>query len=336
MKILMISAPYKPTPPWGYAGIERVVFWYVRELLERGHDVTTICTPGSTVPGKKIIWDPCDLPEAAHIREPVMGEWFQELIGTWDDLWDVVHDHSHLKYPAIYCDEIGFPFLNTVHLPNPLFKKNAVALSQAHKEEVSPTAEVINLGVPVEDYPFRAQKSDYALYLGYIAPHKGVSLALRAARALDIPLILAGPTEHFPDYFKKEIGPLLDEKRRFIGEVGGSRKLDLLRGARFVVMPILWEEPGSTVCFEALACGTPVVGFERGALKDIVTRDAAGRLVNDYQGLVNAMKEYYELMRFGFFYSRGSRYHVEQHFSIPSRIDLYEALYRRVLDGEIW
>lgn len=329
MKILMISAPYKPTPPWGYAGIERVVFWYVRELVKRGHDVTTICTPGSTVPGKRIIWDPGDLPSAAHIREPAFGEFFRQWAHVSWGMFEIVHDHSHLKYPAIHCDEIGVPFLNTVHLPNPLFKKNAVALSRAHKKEVSPMAEVINLGVPVEDYPFREEKGDYALYLGYIAPHKGVSLALRAARSLDIPLILAGPTEHFPDYFEKEIRPLLDGKRRFIGEVGGKRKLDLLSGARFVVMPILWEEPGSTVCFEALACGTPVIGFRRGALRDIIADAEVGHLAGNYEALVLAMK--YPPMDYA-----ACRAHVKDHFSIPSRIDLYEALYRRVLDGETW
>jgi len=324
----MVSAPYKPTPPSGYAGIERIVFWLVRELVKRGHNVTTICTPGSDVPGKMIIWEGGEgLPEHAHIREPIFGRWFEELLPTLSI--DIVHDHTHLKYPSIFCYQQGIPYLNTVHLPNPPFAGNAVALSKAHKKTVSPFAKIIHLGVPADDYPYQAEKDDYGLYLGVMAEYKGVHLALKAARELDINLILAGPNEFFPDYFEKQIKPLLDAKRTWVGEVGGDYKLELLGKARFIVLPILWEEPGSTVSFEALACGTPVIGFNRGALRDIITNPRLGTLAETYRGLVRAMEvppRYYE----------ACRKHVVENFSIASRIDAYEKLYQAVIDGERW
>ena len=333
MKILMVSAPYKPTPPSGYAGIERIVFWYVRELVKRGHDVTTICVPGSTVPGRRVEWDAHGLPEHAHIREPVFAKWYYGFMNLSSQIghpdFDIVQDHSHLKLPSIYCYQQGIPYLNTVHLPNPPFAGNAVALSKAHKKTVSPFAKIIHLGVPADDYPLCTMKGDYGLYLGVMAEYKGVHLALKAARELDINLILAGPNEFFPDYFEKQIKPLLDAKRTWVGEVGGDYKLELLGKARFIVLPILWEEPGSTVSFEALACGTPVIGFNRGALRDIITNPRLGTLAETYRGLVRAMEvppRYYE----------ACRKHVVENFSIASRIDAYEKLYQAVIDGERW
>lgn len=347
MRILMISAPYKPTPPTGYAGIERIVFWYVRELVKRGHEVTTICVPGSTVPGKQIIWEGGEgLPEHAHIREPEFEGWFRHRIsgqtradGSWEHRFmgmnesdvfrfDLVHDHTHLKYPAMYCDALGIPFLNGVHLPNPPFTKNAIALSRAHRKVVCPSAKIIHLGVPADDYPFCGRKEDYALYLGVMAEYKGVHLAIKAAKELDIRLILAGPETFFPGYFHKMIEPELDDKRTWVGEVGGGYKLELLGKARFIVLPIMWEEPGSTVCFEALACGTPVIGFNRGALKDIVT-PRIGTLAETYRGLVKAMERppiNYE----------ACRKYVVENFDIPSRVEAYEQLYEKVLAGETW
>lgn len=328
MRILMVSAPYKPTPPSGYAGIERIVFWYVRELVRRGHGVATICVPGSTVPGKQIIWEGGEgLPEHAHIREPLFGEWFAGLMERVDP-FDIVHDHTHLKYPSIYCYEQGIPFLNTCHLPNPPFTRNAVALSRAHRKVVSPFAKIIHLGVPADDYPYQAEKDDYVLYLGVMAEYKGVHLALKAAKELDIRLILAGPETFFPDYFHRRIEPELDEKRAWVGEVGGDYKLELLGKARFIVLPILWEEPGSTVSFEALACGTPVIGFNRGALRDIIG-PRVGTLAETYRGLVRAMENpptNYELCR----------KYVVDNFDIPSRVDTYERLYKEVLNGARW
>jgi len=331
VKILMVSAPYKPTPPTGYAGIERVVAWYVRELVKQGHDVTTICTPGSDVPGKMIIWEGGEgLPEHAHIREPIFGKWFQEILALADpDQFEIVHDHTHLKYPSIYCYQQGIPFLNTAHLPHPPFTQNVVALSRAHRKVVGPFAKIIHLGVPAEDYPFCDEKDDYALYLGVIAEYKGVHLALKAAKELGIRLILAGPETFFPDYFHKVIEPELDEKRTWVGEVGGDYKLELLGRARFIVLPILWEEPGSTVSFEALACGTPVIGTRRGALKDIITSPRIGTLAETYEGLRRAMEHPpadYE----------ACRKHVLENFDIPSRIDAYEKLYEAVIGGKTW
>jgi len=124
------------------------------------------------------------------------------------------------------------------------------------------------------------------------------------------------------------IQPRLDENISWVGEVGGETKLSLLNRAKFIVCPVQWEEPGSTVAFEALASGTPVIAFARGAFKDIITDERIGTLVTTYEGLVEAMrnppKDY-----------EACREHAAK-FDIPSRVEKYLELYQRVIAGEKW
>jgi glycosyltransferase involved in cell wall biosynthesis len=328
MRILVISAPYQPTPPEGkgYGGVELVCSWYVEELVRRGHDVTTAAVSRSSISGNALLWDPKNLALHAHLREE---PFYRFLLPCLDDNWDIVHDHTHYKLPSIWCANIRQPYVNTCHLPNPPFTGNAVALSQAHKETVSPTAKVIHLGVAMGDYRFLDTKEDYLLYLGYMAPHKRPHLLLKAAHELGKQVILAGPKDDFLDYFDQEIAPLLDSERIYLGAVRGVTKTDLLCQARTLALPIDWPEPGSTVCFEALASGTPVVGWANGALLDIITTPEIGRLVTNYEDFVSALADPPDDYK-------ACRRHVKEHFSIESRIDQYEDLYRRVIDGETW
>jgi len=323
MKILMIAPPYRECPPSGYGGAERVVYWYVRELLKRNHEVSTCCVTGSAVPNV-LEWDAGDMLMHAHVRE---RPYFESIEPYLDFKWDIVHDHTHFKIPSIYCNEHSINYLNTCHLPNPPFVGNAVALSQAHKLSVSPTAEIIHLGVPIEDYNFSKYKSDYFLYLGYMAPHKRVHLAIRACKEADVDLFVAGPYDDFADYFHNEVKPLFDHRRKYVGETKGEEKLTLLTNAKAILLPIDWPEPGSTVAFEAMASGTPVIGWQKGALVDII-RDDVGILVDNYEDFVKA------IMNPPTDYVKCREY--VKKFDIPSRIDLYERLYKRIMKGKTW
>jgi len=187
--------------------------------------------------------------------------------------------------------------------------------------------------VPTIEYPFEHIKGSYFLYLGYVAPHKRVHLAIQAAKAAGVKLIVAGPYENFKDYFHNEVEPLLDKKHTYVGEVAGFQKLTLLNRAKAILLPINWMEPGSTVAFEALASGTPVIGSAMGALVDIVTDSNIGRLIPVGP---NELPEFIEAIQNPPTDYAACRKHVEERFSIASRIDKYEGLYEKVLDGETW
>ena len=125
----------------------------------------------------------------------------------------------------------------------------------------------------VDTYPFRAEKEDYALFLGRFNEDQGAHNAIRIAHQAGVPLRMAGKVDSGPDtlYFEERIKPHIDgEKVTFEGEVGGRRKRELLAGARFLLFPIQWQEPFGLVMTEALACGTPVAATAMGAAPEIV------------------------------------------------------------------
>jgi glycosyltransferase involved in cell wall biosynthesis len=120
-----------------------------------------------------------------------------------------------------------------------------------------------------------------------MTPEKGPHRAIAAARAVDVPLVLAGVIQPGQQaYFDRKVAPHVDGDRvRFVGEVGGSAKQSLFARARGLLMPIRWDEPFGMVMVEALACGTPVIAFAEGAAREIVIDGKTGFLVDDERAM---------------------------------------------------
>ena len=121
-------------------------------------------------------------------------------------------------------------------------------------------------------WPVQEHKDDYLLWIGRMTPEKGPQRAIAAARAVEVPLVLAGVIQPGQQaFFDREVAPHIDGERvRFVGEVGGAVKRSLFARARGLLMPIRWEEPFGMVMVEALACGTPVIAFPEGAARELV------------------------------------------------------------------
>jgi glycosyltransferase involved in cell wall biosynthesis len=179
------------------------------------------------------------------------------------------------------------------------------------------TLAVVPLGVPLGEFRCTARKDGYVLVLARITEVKGQDVAARVCRRRGLELRMAGPVagaaspselraaladpasavhdNRDVDFYLRRVRPLEDLGRRWIGAVCGAPKRDLIGRARALLCPISWEEPGGTAVIEALACGTPVVGFRRGCLPTLVEHGVTGFLADDEDELADCLDRAGEL-----------------------------------------
>ncbi|MGH3692968.1 MAG: glycosyltransferase [Pseudonocardiaceae bacterium] len=165
------------------------------------------------------------------------------------------------------------------------------------------------------------------LFLGRFGHDKAPHLAIEAARAVGLPITLAGKCSQ-PDelaYFAEEIEPRLGPDTTVFGVADATAKRDLFARAACLVFPVCWEEPFGLVMIEAMACGTPVVALRRNTVPEIVAPGATGIIVDHPSELAGAIIQARSLDPVA------CREHVEAHFTVQAMVAGYEAVYRRVL-----
>jgi glycosyltransferase involved in cell wall biosynthesis len=172
-----------------------------------------------------------------------------------------------------------------------------VAISRRQLELETPLARasVIHHGVDIEAYSPSLHDDGYVLHLGRFAEEKGTHLAIDAAVKAHVPLALAGRV-HSNDvdqnYFKRELRPRLERQKVIdVGEADHPRKVALLRGARALLCPVLWEEPFGLIAIEAMVAGTPVIAFPRGSFPEIIDHGVTGMIVSDVQEMAYAIQQ---------------------------------------------
>ena len=156
--------------------------------------------------------------------------------------------------------------------------------------------------------------------------HKNPKDAINAAKEAEVELILAGGKIREP-YFSKEIKPLIDgDKIKYLGEVYGKTKINLLKNAKALLFPIKWPEPFGLVMIEAMACGTPIIAYPNGAVPEIVEDKKTGFIVKNISEMVKAIKKIDRIDR------KKCREKVEEKFSIEKMINEYEKISFKVLN----
>jgi len=310
LRVAVVAPPWITVPPPAYGGIEAVLDLLCEALVARGHELTLFAAPGSRSNAR--VLSPL---EAAHPDE--IGSALHEsdhVAWAWDEIdraahqgrpFDVVHDHSGFTALAM-ADRVGAPVVHTLHGPFVAeterfyqrhgHKARLVAISRSQAAS-APAGVCISAVVPnpiaVERWPMRERKSDYVLWIGRMDPVKGAHHAIAAARLAGRTLVLAGPIQSGQqDYFRERIEPHIDGRRvHYIGEVGGTAKQQLFANAAALLMPLSWREPFGMVMVEALACGTPVIAFPKGAAAEIVIDGENGLLVADEREMAHAIGE---------------------------------------------
>ena len=176
-----------------------------------------------------------------------------------------------------------------------------ISISNAQRRPVPQAnwVRTVHHGLPENLLTPRPVMPAYLAVLGRIAPEKGVDRAIKIAIRCGIPLKIAAKVDRADqDYYDELIRPLMDHPLvEYIGEIGDHEKSDFLSGAIGLLVPIDWPEPFGLVMIEAMACGTPVIAYNRGSVPEIIDEGLTGFIVEDETSAVAAVGRLADLDR---------------------------------------
>ncbi|HXE30674.1 MAG TPA: glycosyltransferase family 4 protein [Terriglobales bacterium] len=335
MKIALIVPPFITVPPKRYGGTELFVANLAEGLRTQGH-WPVVYTVGESRVNCEIRW------RQAHGKWPIESALESSLDDLEHSSWacrDAARDCDliHLNNaPGLnFARFVDLPFVYTLHHPHeeplsryyahfPRVQFVAISRSQA-RQEGRPGLDAIHHGLRPENYRVGTGKRDYLCFVGRIAPIKGTHTAIAVARQAGLPLKIAGEIQPiYRDYWEQCIRPHVDGKQvEYVGEVDLEAKNQLLGGARALLFPIEWEEPFGLVMIEAMACGTPVLAFARGAAPEVVENGVSGYVCADAAEMARRAQE-------APITPARCRKHFEDHFSMACMVERYTGLYERL------
>jgi len=192
--------------------------------------------------------------------------------------------------------------------------------------------EVAYHGIKIENFPFNPKPKNYLLFSGQIIHKKGVHLAIQVAKKTKKRLMIIGRHTEDP-YWLKEIKPNLNKNIEYKGFLPYLKVGSVYKDARALLMPILWEEPFGLVMIESMACGTPVIAFDRGSVREIVKDKETGFIVKSPNEMIRAVKKLYQMPDSEYRKMRENcRKHIEKNFTIEKMTDRYEEIFRKILE----
>jgi len=345
MRIAQLAPTYERVPPRTYGGTELIVHLVTEELVARGHDVTLFASGDSATAAELHSVTPFPMRYGegsvsgiAHAEYLQLANAQAAFLAAAEGAFDLVHSHAGIE-GLVLAAESRTPVVSTMHNPfvpatapiwdaYPWFH-HAVSAASATTFPSRGALPPIHHGIDVASFRFEPDPTDgYLLFLGRFNRAKGADRAIEAARRAGRPLVLAGKVDPADaEYMGAAIEPLVDGRRiRLFGEVDGPAKRDLLAGAEALLFPIEWDEPFGLVMIEALSAGTPVIGFRRASVPEVVEDGRTGFVVDGVDGMVEAIGRIRELDR------RTCREVAEERFSVARMVDDVEAMYRLVLD----
>jgi glycosyltransferase involved in cell wall biosynthesis len=340
MHIAQIAPLTEAVPPKLYGGTERVVSWLTEELITLGHEVTLFASGDSVTSARLEASWPRSLRLDGSVRDPnalhmMMLERVYQRAADFDFL------HFHLDYyPFSLFSRQPTPFMTTLHgrldLPEhqPVFDTFStipvVSISNAQRRPLPQAnwVRTVHHGLPENLLQPKPIKPSYFAFLGGIAPEKGIDRAIRIAQHCGIPLKVAAKVDSVDrEYFEEQILPMIKSARvDYIGEINDSQKSEFLSGAIALLVPIDWPEPFGLVMIEAMACGTPVIAFNRGSAPEVIEDGLTGFIVEDINGAIGAVDRLSHLSR------DRIRRRFEQRFTARRMAQDYLSVYRSMTD----
>ena len=344
MKIAQVAPLMESVPPRLYGGTERVVSHLCEALVQEGHDVTLFAS-GDSVTSARLV--ACTR-EAIRLNSAVQDHVPHYMImldklRRSSHLFDILHFHIDAFHMPLFRD-IGEKTLTTLHgrqdLPDllPLYRAfpemPLVSVSNAQRQPIAGAnvVKTIHHGLPLDLLPptYESHGGGYLAFLGRISPDKRLDRAIAIANALGLPLRIAAKVDKADEaYFREVITPLLGRPGvELVGEINDRDKAKFLGEALALLFPIDWPEPFGLVMIEAMACGTPVLGFRCGSVPEIIDDRLTGRIVATVDKAIRAAPEVIRLDR------RAVRRRFEERFSSRRMASDYLEVYRSMGRGD--
>jgi glycosyltransferase involved in cell wall biosynthesis len=338
MRIAHIAPVATTIPPPKSGSVETMTSLLTEGLVGRGEDVTLFATADSKTTAKL---------HAIYAH----GYWHDEHMWPWElyemlnlaaavercGQFDIIH-YEAAYYPMSLAFTRLCPtaIVQTLHhSPSAaeveLWRRYPEAPFVAISNEQARLLNGLNVvgtvlhGIDTDNFAFQETPEDYLLFLGRFTDGKGPLQAIEMAKRVGMKLILAAAED---DYYRERVAPHVDGRRViYFGEADFQAKVKLYGGARALLYPIQAREPFGLVLAEAMACGTPVVALDRGAVREVVDEGVTGLIFNDLEEMARGLTRAFDLDRRRVYERAVAR------FGTRRMVDEYIAVYTRIVEA---
>ncbi|HAH25315.1 MAG TPA: glycosyl transferase [Prolixibacteraceae bacterium] len=333
MKIAILSPIAWRTPPRHYGPWERVVSLLTEGLVAEGVDVTLFATSDSLTSAKLRSVCPTPYEEDKELDAKVWESLHISELMEHAHEFDLIHNNYDFL-PLTYSGLIKTPLLTTIHgfsSPKilPVYKKynkktHYVSISDADRNRELNYIRTVYHGIDIENFTLRKEPGSYLLYFGRIHRDKGTWEAIQVAKMTKMKLVIAGIIQDRA-YYEQYVQPNLSEDITYIGSVGPEERNRVLGNAYALLHPINFNEPFGLSIVEAMACGTPVLAFNKGSMPEIIQEGINGFIVSGIEEMAAKIKSGMNISR------EACRATVESRFTRQKMVREYIEVYKEIL-----
>jgi glycosyltransferase involved in cell wall biosynthesis len=311
MRIAQVAPLVESVPPKHYGGTERIVAYLTEELVRLGHKVTLFASGDSVTSAELVPVCRRSFRQNKRAKDYLSLEvLLMDQVMQRADEFDVIHFHTgclhylisrHLKVPHVTTLHGRLDTSESLRLYERFREMPLISISNAQRAPW-PCANwqaTIYHGLPQDLFRFHPEPGGYLAFLGRVSPEKRVDRAIEIAKRVGMPLKIAAKVDRADRrYFKREIEPLLNNPHiEWLGEINDKDKDEFLGNAYALLFPIDWPEPFGLVMIESMACGTPVIAYDRGSVPEVMENGVTGFIVNEIDQAVEAVDRIRELSR---------------------------------------
>ncbi len=352
LKIAIFCTNEWPTlPPQNIFYAPLWIAYYTAEgLAKKGHDVFYFGSRESKLKYAKLVsfnaqalkYNKKLTPFLIKSNETVVNFYEQIMISKMYEMslkgkFDLIHVHPYRRCIP-FAQLTKTPTVITVHDSISNFKKYQlsetknnpniylISISNSQRKPLPKLnyANTVYNGIDLNNFKFNSSPNDYFVTAGRFVPEKGIDVAIKIAKKAGVKLKIAGGPP-CGDYFNEKIKPHLGKDIEYVGMIDYLKMGDFYSKAKGLLAPIKWEEPFGLFFIESMACGTPVITFNRGSAKEVVSNKKTGFITKDIPEAVSAVKKINHIKR------SDCRKWVENNFSIEKMVDSYEEAYYDII-----